>query len=233
MISSVVCVGGSICLKYRAAFIDLEVQNFSGSSLRLKRPSIVLQSVHILEEGENDKSVNKRDRKDVAGIKDMTDEDDNAVIQDKSDEDSHDLNENPGNSKNSLFSDMQESDYEWLKTMCIDNPLNPYRNLYRKKLDKIKVGNIVTSKHMETIFKDARKISYAGAIISLITFFIFVPAVALGQTVLGAKDLAIWISVCQHWCLIGTVLVVVVPPVQECIQIWRQYSSNKKGQISE
>ena len=218
MISSVVCIGGSLCLKYRKAFIDIELE--TNSSKHLKNASLVLQSVHRLVETK------------VPELLDESDESEPAMSGDGAAKYAPKGEKNPhvAERRSLVLKDLNESDYEWLKTMCIDNPLNPYRNLYQKKLDKIKVGNIVTSKDMETIFRSARKISYTGAIISLIIFFIVVPAVALSQTVLGASELAVWISVCQHWCLIGTVLVVVVPPVQECLQIWRQYSLNKKGQ---
>ena len=211
------CIGGSLCLKYRKSFIDIELE--TNSSKYLKNTSLILQSVQRLGDTKSEELLVEPDETESAISKDSTTKDSQC----------DETTSQSTTRKQSTLKDMSGTDYEWLKTMCIDNPLNPYRNLYQKKLDEINVGRIITSKDMETIFKGARKISYAGAIISLITFFIIVPAVALGQTVLGTTQLAAWISICQHWCLIATVLVVIVPPVQECIQIWRQYSVNKKS----
>lgn len=117
---------------------------------------------------------------------------------------------------------------EWLKTMSIDNPLNPYRRLYRKELKEINAGRILTIHHMETIFRKTRTFSIAGVAISFAVFLVVVPAVALSQDVLTEHQLGTWISVCQHWCLLATVFVVIIPPVQEGMQIWRQYKINSK-----
>ena len=125
------------------------------------------------------------------------------------------------------------SEYEWIKTMCIDNPIHPFRNLYKKKLDAINAGAFVTSDDMRTIFKRTRKSAYIGAGVSFLVFFIVIPAVALSQTVLSKTELETWMSVCQYWCLAITVLVVVVPPVQECLQIWRQIKANKEKKDSK
>lgn len=116
---------------------------------------------------------------------------------------------------------------EWLKTMSIDNPLNPYRLVYQKELKEINAGRILTIHHMETIFRKTRLISISGIVISFTVFLIVVPSIALSQEVLTETQLGVWISVCQHWCLVATVFVVIIPPVQEGIQIWRQYKKNK------
>lgn len=116
---------------------------------------------------------------------------------------------------------------EWLKTMSIDNPLNPYRSIYKKELKAINAGRILTIHHMQAIFKNTRLVSFIGVIISFAVFLVVIPAIALGQEVLTEAQLGTWISVCQHWCLIATFFVVLVPPVQEGIQIWRQYQKNK------
>lgn len=117
--------------------------------------------------------------------------------------------------------------YEWIKTMCIDNPLNPYRNLYKDQLDEINAGQLVTTEHMQEIFKNARKLSLLGAAVSFLVFFVIIPAVALSQSLLSRTELGTWISVCQYWCLAITVLVVLVPPIQESFQIWRRMKMNK------
>lgn len=117
---------------------------------------------------------------------------------------------------------------EWLKTMSIDNPLSSYRRIYSKELKEINAGRILTIHHMETIFRKTRLFSITGVIVSFAVFLVVVPAVALSQDVLTEKQLGTWVSVCQHWCLVATVFVVIIPPMQEGIQIWRQYKRNRE-----
>lgn len=116
---------------------------------------------------------------------------------------------------------------EWLKTMSIDNPLNPYRSIYKQELKSINAGRILTIHHMETIFRHTRLVSIVGVVISFAVFLIVVPSFALTQEILTEVQLGTWISVCQHWCLVATVFVVIIPPIQEGIQIWREYKKNK------
>lgn len=116
---------------------------------------------------------------------------------------------------------------EWLKTMSIDNPLKPYREIYKKELAAINAGRILTVHHMETIFKKTRFISIVSVAISFIVFLFVIPIISLTQEVLSETQLSTWISVCQHWCLGATVFVVIIPPLQEGYQIWRQNKMNK------
>ena len=116
---------------------------------------------------------------------------------------------------------------EWQKTMSIDNPLNPYRVLYTKEIEKSNIGSVLTSKHMEAIFTTARRISWLSAGIGALVFLGIVPITALTQDILSLRELDIWISACQYWCLLGTFFVVLVPPIQEGFQIYRQFRKNK------
>ena len=121
----------------------------------------------------------------------------------------------------------EDADKEWAKTMSIDNPLNPYRAIYREELEAVDAGPIITAETMARIFRGAQKVAYIGGSLSIILFIVVIPAVALSYGVLTQDQFDVWLSVCQIWCLICTVLVVLVPPIEEGIQIWRQYRSNK------
>ena len=116
---------------------------------------------------------------------------------------------------------------EWSKTMSIDNPLTPYRAIYREELAAVDAGPIITAETMGRIFQGAQKVAYIGGSLSVILFIVVIPAVALSYEVLTQEQFTSWLSVCQIWCFICTVFVVVFPPIEEGIQIWRQYKSNK------
>ena len=116
---------------------------------------------------------------------------------------------------------------EWSKTMSIDNPLNPYRAIYREELEAVDAGPVITAETMAKIFRGAQKVSYIGGSLSIILFIVVIPAVALSYEVLTQEQFDAWLSVCQIWCLICTVFVVLFPPIEEGFQIWRQYRNNR------
>ena len=122
----------------------------------------------------------------------------------------------------------EDAEKEWAKTMSIDNPLNPYRAIYRKELEAVDAGPIITAETMARIFRGAQKVAYIGGSLSIILFIVVIPAVALSYGVLTQDQFDVWLSVCQIWCLICTVFVVLFPPIEEGVQIWRQHRSNKE-----
>lgn len=116
---------------------------------------------------------------------------------------------------------------EWAKTINIDNPLNPFRLLYKEELDSVGAGPIVTAKTMDGIFKRSKFVAIIGACASLVVFLIIVPAVALSFEVLSYEEYTTWVTFFQVWVFVSTVLVIVVPPIEEGLQIWRKFKENK------
>ena len=117
---------------------------------------------------------------------------------------------------------------EWLKTMSIDNPINPYRTIYQEELKAVAAGPVITAETMARIFQGAQKVTYIGGTISIILFLIVIPAVALSYEVLTLEQFNVLVSICQIWCMICTVFVVLFPPIEEGIQIWRKYKENNE-----
>ena len=117
---------------------------------------------------------------------------------------------------------------EWLKTMSIDNPINPYRTIYQEELKAVAAGPIITAETMARIFQGAQKVTYIGGTISIILFLVVIPAVALSYEVLTLEQFNVLVSICQIWCMICTVFVVLFPPIEEGIQIWRKYKENNE-----
>ena len=117
---------------------------------------------------------------------------------------------------------------EWLKTMSIDNPINPYRTIYQEELKAVDAGPVITAETMAIIFQGAQKVTYIGGTLSIILFLIVIPAVALSYEVLTLEQFNVLVSICQIWCMICTVFVVLFPPIEEGIQIWRKYKENNE-----
>ena len=116
---------------------------------------------------------------------------------------------------------------EWAKTINIDSPLNPFRLIYKEELESINAGPVITAQTMDRIFRKAKLVAIIGAGVSLVLFLIIIPAVALSFGVLTYDQYSTWITVFQVWVFIGTVIVIVVPPVEEGLQIWKKYKENK------
>ena len=115
---------------------------------------------------------------------------------------------------------------EWLKTMSIDNPINPYRTIYQEELKTVAAGPVITAETMARIFQGAQKVTYIGGTLSIILFLVVIPAVALSYEVLTLEQFNVLVSICQIWCMICTIFVVLFPPIEEGIQIWRKYKEN-------
>ena len=86
----------------------------------------------------------------------------------------------------------------------------------------------MTSETMSRIFRRTKRWGYAAGGLSLCLFLIVIPAVALSYGTLKFNEFDNWLSVCQIWCFVATVLVVLLPPIEESIQIYRQYKKVKK-----
>lgn len=120
----------------------------------------------------------------------------------------------------------EDAQREWAKTMNIDNPLNPFRLVYEEELREIDAGPIITAETMDRIFRKAKLVACIGAGISLTLFAVVIPAIALSYEVLTLDQFRAWIRTFQYWVFFGTFLVIIVPPVEEGIQIWRKYKEN-------
>ncbi|XP_060573870.1 uncharacterized protein LOC132731673 [Ruditapes philippinarum] len=119
-----------------------------------------------------------------------------------------------------------DADREWAKTINIDNPLNPFRQLYEKELKAVNAGTYITARTMDIVFKKAKLYAAVGGVISLVIFVIIIPAIALSFEVLNFDQFSSWLKTFQIYCFICTVIVVVLPPVEECLQIWRKCKRN-------
>ncbi|XP_060577881.1 uncharacterized protein LOC132734992 [Ruditapes philippinarum] len=119
-----------------------------------------------------------------------------------------------------------DADREWAKTINIDNPLNPFRQVYEKELKAVNAGTYITASTMDIVFKKAKLYAAVGGVISLVIFVIIIPAITLSFEVLNFDQFSSWLKTFQIYCFICTVIVVVLPPVEECLQIWRKYKRN-------
>ena len=120
-----------------------------------------------------------------------------------------------------------EKTAEWDKTINIDNPLNPFRLVYKEELDAIAAGPVITAKVMEKLFRKSKIVGIIGVVVTLIIFLVILPAIALSFETLSFEQFSGWVIFFQVCVFVGFALVVVVPPIEEGLQIWRKYQDNK------
>ncbi|XP_071166222.1 uncharacterized protein [Mytilus edulis] len=121
----------------------------------------------------------------------------------------------------------------WDKTLSIDNPLNPWRNVYGEELANINVPEDikVNTTHMTKIFRSTRLLAVVGGLISFVIFGVVIPANVLSLEVLTFDQFSSWTFACQIWVMIAATFAIVVPPVEEIVQIVRYYNRNKSNEL--
>lgn len=119
-----------------------------------------------------------------------------------------------------------DAEKEWAKTINIDNPLNPFRLVYEEELHAVDAGTRITSSTMDKVFRRARIYAAVGGTISLLIFLVVIPAIALSFEVLNFDQFSAWLKTFQIYCFICTIIVVVLPPLEEGLQIWRRNKIN-------
>ena len=121
----------------------------------------------------------------------------------------------------------EDATREWEKTLAIDNPLSPWERLYSMEMTKFPLHTRVDVCTMSKIFKSARYIALIGGFVCIVLFVVVVPAVALSFGVLSFDDFTGWFLFSFVICIIGMLFVVIVPPTEEVIQIYRAYKLNR------
>lgn len=127
----------------------------------------------------------------------------------------------------------EDVDTEWEKTLSIDNPINPWRQLYKDELTKIKHDTKITGNTMATIFRPAKLVAYIGGSVSVILFLVVFPGIMLSFEVLTYDQFSSWLTACQVWVMIGAAFAIIAPPTEEVIQVWRQYKRNKHSKTRQ
>lgn len=120
-----------------------------------------------------------------------------------------------------------ETEREWKKLRDIDNPLHPWCNLYKDDFPDLRPGEQPSVEELDGMFKKARIVAYVGGIGTVILLVGIVPGAMISLHVLDLSQFKVWIHILQILCFSMAAIVIVVAPVEEIIQIWRQHRRNK------
>lgn len=125
-----------------------------------------------------------------------------------------------------------QADFEWIKTMSIDNPLSPWVNTYRRRLPRACNKNdetILSAKDMGKVFRTARLLAYIGGLILISVLVGVIPGVMATFNVLDLSEFSGWIIFCQSCAIIGATFVILAPPCQEVLKNVKQYKRKKNA----
>ncbi|XP_022237451.1 urea-proton symporter DUR3-like [Limulus polyphemus] len=125
----------------------------------------------------------------------------------------------------------EEENHDWEKTRNIDNPLNPWTNVYQKEF-KIPDTRLYQNRpSLETVvkaFRNARIIAYvAGGGLAVLLLIIWPVAVAAVK-VLNSYGFFIWTTISRGWTFVAAGFIIIVPFVQEAVAILKRHQRNKK-----
>lgn len=120
-------------------------------------------------------------------------------------------------------------DDEWMKTISISNPLNPWKRIYKDELKDFGPDIEITHKEMATIFRPAKRTAYIGGTIGFILFMFVLPGTLLSFDTLSYDNFLGWLRFNHVWCLLGGIFAIFAPPIEECLQIYRQYKLNRES----
>lgn len=124
----------------------------------------------------------------------------------------------------------EEAIREWTKLRDIDNPLHPWSQLYVEDIPGLAPGEKPSQEKLDGVFRKARIAAYIGGAVTFALVVIIVPSVMLSLNVLTMNEFKVWTHVLQIFCFSMAAIVIIVAPVEEVMQICRQYNANKASQ---
>ncbi|XP_021364375.1 uncharacterized protein LOC110457422 isoform X2 [Mizuhopecten yessoensis] len=124
-----------------------------------------------------------------------------------------------------------DADAEWKKIFDIDNPLHPWELNLRQDLKQHVYDKKPSYNQVEATFRKAKITAYVcgGLSICLVTFVI--PGIMASFPVLNETQFEIWVGLTQAWAVVMGAIAIVAPPVEEILNIRKQYRKNREHGI--
>ncbi|XP_023321844.1 urea-proton symporter DUR3 [Eurytemora carolleeae] len=132
----------------------------------------------------------------------------------------------------SFFTSTPETDQvDWNETRDIDNPLKPWTQIYKTELNLKPTGRYHDRPSLETfeeVYGQEKRIAWIlGGGISFIMVFVW-PLLMLESVVQDQLRFLVWTGVSQAWTFGATFYIIVVPFVEEVIEVYGQYKKKKE-----
>merc|ERR1711935_954883 len=120
---------------------------------------------------------------------------------------------------------------EWEKTRDIDNPLNPWVQVYKGELKLEEGANYCDRPPLDIVikkFRAAKLTAYVAGLLFTILFVCIWPGSMLSFDVMDGYGFAVWTFLSRGWAFIAATFIILVPLIQEIYAIWRQHTNNLK-----
>jgi Na+/proline symporter len=126
---------------------------------------------------------------------------------------------------------IDEIEAEWEKTRDIDNPLNPWVQVYKGEL-KLEEGTSECDRPPLDVvirkFRAAKLTAYVAGFLFTILFVCVWPGSMFSIDVMDWFGFAVWTTLSRGWAFIATAFIILVPLIQEVNAIWQQHKDNQK-----
>lgn len=130
----------------------------------------------------------------------------------------------------------EEIEAEWEKTRDIDNPLNPWVQVYKGELNLEEGAHFHDRPALDVViqkFRAAKITAYVAGVFFTALFICIWPGSMLSLDVMDLYGFKIWTTLSRGWAYVAATFIIIVPLFQEVHAIWRQYKLNKNAQIEE
>ena len=127
----------------------------------------------------------------------------------------------------------EEVEQEWEKTRDIDNPLNPWVQVYKGELQLEEGGLFHDRPPLDIVirkFRTAKLTAYIAGLLFTILFVCVWPGSMLSVDVMNHYGFLVWTTLSRGWAFVAATFIILIPLVQEFHAILRQHRLNQQEQ---
>ena len=120
----------------------------------------------------------------------------------------------------------EEVEAEWEKTRDIDNPLNPWVQVYKGELKLEEGAHFHDRPALDIVirkFRAAKLTAYVAGLFFTVLFVCVWPGSMLSVDVMDGFGFAVWTTLSRGWAFVAAAFIIIIPLVQEIYAIHRQY----------
>ena len=125
----------------------------------------------------------------------------------------------------------EEVEAEWEKTRDIDNPLNPWVQVYKGELKLEEGAHFHDRPPLDIVirkFRAAKLTAYIAGLLFTVLFVCVWPGSMLSIDVMSQMGFMVWTTLSRGWAFVASTFIILVPLVQEVYAIWRQHEANQR-----
>merc|ERR1712226_1784232 len=125
----------------------------------------------------------------------------------------------------------EQVEAEWEKTRDIDNPLNPWVQVYKGELQLEEGAHFHDRPALDIVirkFRAAKLTAYVAGLFFTVLFVCIWPGSMLSVDVMEGFGFAVWTTLSRGWAFVAAAFIIIIPLVQEIHAIHRQYKLNQQ-----